>query len=412
MGTTRAPQPAAVLLNRGVSLALGVGTVLLLYVIGRVLYGRPAVGLVAALLLAVSPNHVYHSRIITPNAMATFFVMLTFLGAALIFREGKTRHYALAGLALGLAAGTKYNAAMIALSIPLAHFFREGWPGWRDRRLYGTAIVSILTFLVTTPYAVLDYPAFSAAFRRVSAHYGSGHAGMEGDTLAWYAAFLWSTTTLAPLLAIGQIVRGVWERSKPTLLLAAYPVGYFLFINRFEVRNDRTILPLVPFMLLLAAVVLVDLAGLARRQTSAPARTALAITFVGLVAATVLYPLWSTVEGNRILAGELSQEAAAEWIRANLEPGARLAIGTYSPFVDPTTYDVTGFSSLIDNPTGWYAAQGFDYLIAASGMYGRFYRDPARYPDEVTRYDELFVTYELIKMFDDGRNEIRVYRLP
>jgi 4-amino-4-deoxy-L-arabinose transferase-like glycosyltransferase len=411
MGTVRAPQPAAVLLNRGLSLLMGVGTVALLYFIGRVLYDRPAVGLLAALLLAVSPNHTYHSRIVTTDATVTFFILLTMLMAALIWRQGRTRHYVLAGLAVGLAAGTKYNGAMVALVVPLAHFLRAGWGGRRDGRLYLAGLVAAAAFLLTTPYALLDYPAFSTALLGVMGHYGGGHAGMEGDPLAWYVTFLWTTTTLAPLLALVQIGRGLWQRSQATLLLAAYPVVYFLFIIRFEVRNDRTILPIVPFICLLAAVVLADLLALTARGSSRPTRLAAAALAAGLLAATVVYPALLTLRENRILAGELSLETTAAWLAGNLEPGARVAVGAYSPFVDPGVFDVAGFNSLIDHPPAWFAAQGFDYVIAAGGMYDRFYRDPTRYADEVRRYDQLFGALELVRVFDDGFNEVRVYRV-
>ena len=140
MGTVRTPQPAAVLLNRSVSLAMGVGTVALLYFIGRVLFDRPDVGLLAALLLAVAPNPTYHSRIVTTDAMVTFFILLTMLMAALIWRQGRTRHYVLAGLAVGLAAGTKYNGAMVALiAVSYTHLaagahrrssWRRRWPSF------------------------------------------------------------------------------------------------------------------------------------------------------------------------------------------------------------------------------------------------------------------------------------------
>ena len=411
MGTTMAPQPAAVLLNRGVSLIMGVGTVVLLYLIGRALYDRPDAGLIAALLLAVSPNHVYQSRIVTPDAMVTFFIVLAFLAAALILRSDRTWPYALAGLAVGLAGGTKYNGALIALTIPAAHFLRTGLRGWRDVRLYAAGALSFLVFLLTTPYAVLDYPAFSAALRGTMGHYGTGHAGMEGDTVAWYATFLWTTTTVAPLLAMAQIARGIWQRSKPTLLLALYPLAYFLFISRFEVRTDRTILPLVPFVPLLEAVVLADLLAGLRRAPRKPARVALAMLLVGLAAATVAYPAWATVRDNRLLAREPSQVTAANWIAANLEPGARVAIAPYSPFIDPAVYEVVSFENLIDNPPEWFAAQGFDYLAAGSGLYDRFLRDPARYPDEARRYTLLFDFYELVRSFDDGLNGVRVYRV-
>lgn len=412
MGAVKTRQPAAVLLNRGLSLVVGLGTVVLLYATGRVLYDRASVGLVAALLLAVWPQHAYHSRVVTTDAMVTFFVVLAFLMAALIFRRGQTWHYVGAGLAVGLAAGTKYNGGMIALAVPLAHFLRAGWGGWRDARLYASGVVALLAFLLTTPYAILDFPAFSAAFFVVTEHYGTGHAGMEGDTLAWYTAFLWTSTTVTPLLAVAQIGRGLWQRSKPTLLLAAYPVAYFLFIIRFEVRNDRTILPIVPFLFLLAAVALVDLAALARRVPGRAARGGLAAVLVALVGAMIVYPTGTALRNNRLLAQEPSQVTAANWISANLEPGARVAIESYAPYLDPAVFDVTVLNNLAENPTQWYGGQGFDYLIAGNGMYGRYVNDPQRYPDEAQRYEQIFERYELVRAFEDvlGR-EVRIYRV-
>jgi hypothetical protein len=55
------------------------------------------------------------------------------------------------------------------------------------------------------------------------------------------------------LIAIGW---GLLQRSKSILLAAVFPVIYFAFIARFEVRNDRTILPLLPFLFALATLVL------------------------------------------------------------------------------------------------------------------------------------------------------------
>jgi hypothetical protein len=44
-------------------------------------------------------------------------------------------------------------------------------------------------------------------------------------------------------------------------------------------------------------------------------------------------------------------------------------------------------------------------------MFGRFYREPDRYSRQVSQYEELFRAFEMVKTFDDGGYEIRVYRL-
>ena len=412
LGTTIAPDPALVLIGRFVTLVLGVGSVLLVYLSGRRLTNRRAVGAVAALFLAVSPTHIYHSRLVTPDMFATFFALTTLYYGVLIFREGKTRHYAAIGIAIGLTAASKYNGAIVGLILPVAHLLRTGRSGWRDGRLYGAAALGGLVFLATTPYALLDYPAFSEALRFDATHYATGHSGMEGDTVRWYARFLWSTATVAPLLALIQIVRGALLKSKATILLASFPVVYFVFISRFVVRNDRTLLPILPFLFLLAALLLVDAAratGAVRAER--PRRMALAALLILLAAPVVLSARMSIAENVR-RAGERTAPLAAEWINAHIPPGSRVALESYGPYIDPGVFDLQVFEQIIDNPPGWYAEQGFNYLVLSKGRYGRFFADPERYVPEVTAYEAFFESFDLVKMFSSERAEIRIYAIP
>lgn len=411
MGTTIAPDPAIVLIGRLVTLALGVGAVLLVYVIGRRLTGDWAVGAVAALLAAVSPTLIYNSRVVTPDMVVTFFALLTLYFGVLIFREGRTRHYAAIGVAIGLTAAGKYNGAIVGLILPVAHFLRAGRPGLRDKRLYLTALLSGLVFLLATPYAVLDYPAFSEALRFDAAHYATGHTGMEGDAVRWYAAFLWSTTTIIPLLALIQIVRGLVIKSKATLLLASFPVVYFIFISRFIVRNDRTILPILPFLFLLAAILWVDAARAARRTREQRQRGLATAALILLTAVLIAWPTRMSIAENVRRQGEHTAPLAAEWITAHIPPGSRVALESYGPYIDPNAFDLQVFEQIIDNPPSWYVEQEFDYLVLSKGRYGRYFADSERYAKEVADYEAFFASFDLLQTFSSERAEIRIYAL-
>jgi len=410
MGATFAPDPTVVLIGRLISLVFGVATVFLVYLIGRRLTGRPAVGALAAALLAVFPHHIYHSRVITSDGPATFFVMLTFYAAVLIFREGRTRHYVVAAVAVGLTAAGKYNGGLVGLVLPVAHFLRTGPAGWRDIRLYLAVPLVAAAFLLAMPYALLDYPAFSEALIFEANHYAAGHDGMEGDTLRWYVNFLWTTMTILPVLALAQIGRGLLQRSRATILLASFPVAYFLFISRFIVRNDRTILPLLPFIFLLAAVLLVDLGDVIRRIEAVRARRAAMVVLVAVVAVLLAMPARAIILNNIQRETEIySGPVAGEWLVRNAPPGSRIALEPYGPYIDPALHDQRPFSQLIDHPPEWYRAEAFDYLVFSKRMYGRYYAQPALYPDQVARYDELFAAFELVQEFSSRTTEIRIY---
>jgi len=72
---------------------------------------------------------------------------------------------------------------------------------------------------------------------------------------------------------------------------------------------------------------------------------------------------------------------------------------------------VQRFGRMIDHEPGWYIQQNFDYLVFSQGMYGRFYREPERYRNEISQYDNLFRQFNLVMMFTDGGYEVRVYRV-
>ena len=96
-----------VLAVRAFTIGLGALALLLTYRLGRALFGRPA-GLLAALLLAVSPSFVFWSRI---GVYVVIQVVPLSLGAMLAYlrwrRGGRAGWLALAGLLVGLGLSTK-----------------------------------------------------------------------------------------------------------------------------------------------------------------------------------------------------------------------------------------------------------------------------------------------------------------
>ena len=95
----------------------------------------------------------------------------------------------------------------------------------------------------------------------------------------------------------------------------------------------------------------------------------------------------------------------------NLPPDARLAIESYTPFVDPNNFMVQSFVRIIDQPPDWYIDNGFEYLVFGEAMFGRFYAMPDRYNNEIEMYNLFFDRFELIRTFSDGGYEVRIYSI-
>jgi hypothetical protein len=127
---------AGVAQMRFVSALVGVLTVAAFYFLGRDLYGRKA-ALVATALLAADRWHITFSRIVYELIMQPLFMILLVFFLLRSLRDGRRRHWALAGVML--AAGMNTYTAFRVVPFFIAAFLlfwlvRSLAIGWRQRR--------------------------------------------------------------------------------------------------------------------------------------------------------------------------------------------------------------------------------------------------------------------------------------
>ena len=266
-----------------------------------------------------------------------------------------------------------------------------------------------MTFLVVNPYALLAFPEFYAGFHSVSAHYSTGHPGMDGNTLNWYLNYMWQTGGIIYILATIEILRGIYSRSKELILLSIFPVVYFLFIVSYIVRNDRTFLPMTIFAFLLAASLLVNLAKKLNTLGTKAIQRGSSIAIASILILCLIWPLSKTISDSIQLTQINSRATARIWITNNLPRGTHIAIESYSPFIDPDQYSVQGFGEIIEHEPNWYVQNGYKYVVFSQGIYGRFFREPKKYAIEISKYETFFGQFSLVKKFSDGNYEVRIY---
>jgi 4-amino-4-deoxy-L-arabinose transferase-like glycosyltransferase len=409
-GSGKTLAPGTMLLGRSLSIALGVGTVALLFALVRDFTGKTLWGALAALWLAISPTHVEHSRYIAPDVMMTFFFTLTLWASWCIYRRSRTRDYFLAGLALGLTVASKYNGAAVLVAILLAHFLRSGRRGIRDWRLYLAFGVSALSFIVAMPYALLDTKTFLADLGVEASHYSSGHAGNVGSSLAWYLDYFWRNEGVMLLLASAGLFWGVARRSRQVLLMGGVALVFAAFVSSYVVHFARMALPLLPLLALLSAwwcaQIMEDTLSQGQRDWR---------RYAGIGALVVLLTLSQfvlTVQNTAALTRVNSRETARAWIDRELPAGARIALESYAPYVDPQKFSVQGLYQLTDHSPEWYVENGFRYLIFSDRMFRRFYKDPLSFHQEIVAYESLFHAFELLRRFTDGGYEVLIYEVP
>lgn len=376
---------------RMVTAALGVGTVLLVYHAGMRWGARHA--LLAAGLLAVLPLHVRYSHYVLTDVPLTFFVTLTFVLSLAAHERGTLGAFVWAGAAAGLSAATKYNGG-VALMMPLL----ACWMALplRPRRLKIALSViasSGLTFLIFAPYTILALPEFLNTFARLSHEYRTGRV-TEGAIWLIYLKYLlrhafgWPALLLAfggLGLGLVRVVRGPgrirWA------LVVSFPLVYFWMLSTQRIVFARYLLPITPFLCVLAATAVVSGVSLLRRYEIPRApRTALiaALTIAALLPPTIL-----AVSSDREMKRTNTTDTLYAWVLQNIPAGSSIVLEQRAVLL-PEQYRSRNVSQLRPKTYEQWRGEGADYLIASSGSYGYVFEEPQKYQREYAEYMRIF----------------------
>lgn len=384
--------------GRLATILFGVATIYLIFLVGKRLFNKNT-GLIAALLLAVSFLHVKDSHYITVDVPATFLALLSFFFSLLIFQEGKIKNYLLAGLYAGLAAATKYNAILILVSLFAAHFLGKHRP-YLNRRLAAGILAAGLGFFVGCPYSILDLPNFLNGIAFDIHHYTNGHPGFEGsNNWLFYLRYLFREGVGPGIFisAVGGLILIFIKRDTKLLFMSIFPLIYFIMISDYKVRFVRNIMPVVPFLSLLAAYFLLEYFEWFNERITINKIAKYVISGVVLVA-VIAIPFVRSLQfgiGSSVIP---TRTLAAAWIEENIPKGTKIAANEYTPLLG-NDYIVSKVT-LTDYPYDFYKKRDYDYLIFSSGDYDRFFKEPKRYSDIVERYREFFKKGKLVKSFN------------
>jgi hypothetical protein len=396
-GVAMTSVPGLILALRWCTLLLSVAMCLLAYLVVWRATRRVLPALLAGLLLAVSPTAVTSGVFITPDTYSGVFAALALLGAVAVVREGRPRDYLLAGVGAGLAAGAKYNAAVVVVALIAAHVIRHPGSWWRRPQIALGGVAAAVAFVALTPASVLDSGSFVAGALQEARHYATGHPGAEGGGSLWY--YLGALRPEWLLLAGGCLsvlcLRGRYRRE--TAVLLVFALAYGALISLQEVHFARNLLPLLPALAMLtgfaAAVGSDRLARVPRPAHRLLAGAAGVVLAAGLAVATL-----ATAGVPRRLE-ERPRSHALQWLTTHVPAGSRVVVDSYGPYIPAGRYEVTSMRFVARRPR---MPSGTAAVVIAELGSGRFLRQPGRYPDEVAGYQLLRSRYCLAGRWTDG----------
>jgi 4-amino-4-deoxy-L-arabinose transferase-like glycosyltransferase len=344
---------------RGVAVVLGVAGVAATWWLGIRSYGRRA-AIVGAATVAVATTHVAYSRMAVTDVALTLAVTC----ALALMLAGRLEW---AGLAIGLAAATKYPGAVAVVPLVVA-----GWGEWR--RLARASGLAAGGFLLAAPFVVIHGRTAWHSISHVNRLARAGWLGFEHDpvTPIAYLDRLWQG--IGPVLVLGLVGLAValWRRRRADLVLASFAIAYWLTLMPQRAHFDRYVLPLLPVIGVLAA----------RIPWSAP--LALALMVVPLV--------WSAGDARRLTRTDTRLVAIPQLVRA-LPDGAAVAVDPSSPPLDRRVLELTlpgpGRPTDPNRDLARLRSKGVRYVLVTASVTDRVLRAPANYPRESHFYDAL-----------------------
>jgi hypothetical protein len=273
------------LVPRLISCGFGLASAVVLWRLLRRM-GWGEVAPIAALFLLAAPIHVLMSRRGLAEAPMVFFVTATlYFAQRIASARAPLRDYLWAGAMIGCAASMKYHGALACLCVVAAHVHRQHGVerelrrpllGLMQRELWLAGGMALGAFVLTTPFALLDFTTFRADLTFQLAHQAGGvehfGAGQAAPSIAQTAGPLLARTLGLPLLCAGALgfallLRRPRENALPLCLIGAPGLAYAGALLKSQVLLDHYAIPLVPLFALAAAAGIASLGALASRRT-------------------------------------------------------------------------------------------------------------------------------------------------
>lgn len=326
-----ANDPTAVFtVGRVVVAAVGTLVVLLVHWAGTRFFGH-LVGLIGAALVGFGFLPVFYSHQALNDVATMAPVTVALVGCLLIYERGTSWTYLLAGGAVGVAAGTKYLAAPMALVVALAALLvvleRRERPARALLLLAAAGLTCVAGLIATNPYLLLEFGMAKDQFSGQSTHVATEKLGQDGVAWLYYPhSLLWGFGVLPLVLAAAGAVLALRSERTRGLLLLGFPIALYIYMGTQERFFGRWLLPAYPMLAILAGYALVRGAEWLRSRPRVADTAAAALVLPALAAVSVAQPAFDSFRSDVVLARTDTRDLAAHWIRTHLEGDRRIVV--------------------------------------------------------------------------------------
>jgi hypothetical protein len=353
-------QKVTLIWARLLTVSLFLAQIVLVYAITQRFFGLFAARILT-LAYATSAGLIAFSHFLTADIPVTTWMLAAFYFAQNVLLRGRLADYLLAGAFTGIAAATKYNGLAIGITLVVAHALatdaRASIRAAFDRRLILGLVAVPLAFIVANPYSVLDARMFIGDFmyNLVTSQVYGGKVG-GNNFVGYWSCVIEVIGAPAFFLLVPAVIGGSWVtfrrgfnsiESHGLVMLFSISLLYYAYFGSFQRLPTRFVLPVVPYLLMLAGP------ACARLRSNAAAVAALIGCLLVYNAASSAVVGWRFAGDPRI--------AVRPWMRENLPAQAVVEYSSYAP--RPDLIEGAGFAG-VRMPMVTGRRQIFDDILA------------------------------------------------
>jgi hypothetical protein len=225
-------------------------------------------------------------------------------------------------------------------------------------------------------------------------------------------------------MSVLGLVQGAFRRQPWAFVLGSFVLGYWLIIGSWDMKADRYALPLLPPLIVFAAVLVIEVAR-GRQWRAEPTWLSRAAAAALAVAAVV--PILTQYPGHFERLKPDTRVAAREWIEQRIPAGSFIVWEYYGPeLLQPVDLwsqepDVRRLLASGDAGRPLYAVQTMpmlqikpercevfydlslygmaDFVVITDAVRDRYEKDRARFSRQVSFYNDLETAYTRLKQF-------------
>lgn len=298
---------------------LGSASVVALYRLGNNIFSKGA-AMLAALFLAVNFLHVRDSHYCYVDIPMIFSMLMMFGSLARYSQKALRRDLGIAILWAGVAVAFKYIAAIIFLPLGVVIIETERRchrASYTKGFLYavGAVVACVGIYIALNPFMLIDFKTFYSELAQQAAAEGQRPLLHHWRYSLLEACGHW----LLGAGALGLLI-AFW-REKTIRWLLFFPFAYYGMITVFSQPFERYAMPIVPFVCLGAAYLIMKLYG-ERSERAALKKTLATLLFLAVICPSAIKSLYL----DKSLLTPDTRFLAARWIEAHVPEQSAIAM--------------------------------------------------------------------------------------